>query len=261
MSMSHDQSDFITLKSFLSSCNDWQQREDTKPLLNLQTFCEDFARLAASKTTDEPVEPEKTLHLNDFQNFYEKFTPLYSSNIKRGAAINVWQQAGLKQDEVRNTVALAWWLDCNGTHNLKSIVLAQLLNTLDKSDNLPTVDQLGNYQVMVESLPLGDIEDRIDIEIQGDDFLIFIEVKINAREGPEQLKRYHDLLHKKADFYKLEKRALIYLTRYELSKTNIDCLCVSWRQLALALERLKLSEEVGHTNSLLWQFCRHIQSF
>lgn len=259
--MTCDPPDLVQLQSFFSLFDEWQERKEKKPLLELEAFCEAFTSLVSSNTKVEPVTPEKTLLFNDYQNFYENFAPLYLANIKQGAVINVWQQAGLKHDEVRNAAVLAWWLDCNGSHGLGSTLLAQLLRTLNKAKDLPLLNQLDNCQVVVESLPLGDIEDRIDIEIQGDDFLIFIEVKINAREGPEQLKRYSDLLHQKADFYKLKKRALIYLTRFEKSTTDIDCLCISWRQLALVLEKLEIPEDVGHTQKLLWQFCNHIQSF
>lgn len=249
------------LQGFFSAFNAWQERQEQKPLLELQAFCETFNRLALTQSTATPTEHIKMFPVRQYQNFYEDFAPLYKTNIQRGAMINVWQQAGLKQDEVRNTAALAWWLDCNGSHALGNELLTCLIEALTEQVNLPTLNECKNYRVIAEALPLGDIEDRIDIEIQGNDFLIFIEVKINAAEGPEQLQRYHDLLKKKADLYNLKKRALIYLTRYESPKTNVECLCLSWRQLALALERRKLPESVNHTQQLLRQFCQHIQSF
>lgn len=44
--------------------------------------------------------------------------------------------------------------------------------------------------MQVETNPTGDCTNRVDIEIDADNFLLFIEVKIDANEQPEQIARY-----------------------------------------------------------------------
>lgn len=238
--------------------------QQKQPLSKLQSFFDEFNRLQQADLSSEnrQAEPAKQFPVSQYHDFFQRFSPLYQAEKQRGSDINVWQQAGLKQDEVRNTAVLAWWLDCQGTHALGDHIFKSLLSALPFSLQLPDPAALGNYRVTAESLPLGEIENRIDIEIQGKDFLIFIEVKINAGEGDKQLERYHTLLHQKAKMYGLNKRALIYLTRHSSPAITVDdCLCLSWRELALALAAIRLPEPALFTQRLLHQFCQHIQSF
>ena len=49
-----------------------------------------------------------------------------------------------------------------------------------------------------ESNPDGYIRNRVDIEIESNDFYLIIEVKIDANESIEQLKKYGDLAKSRA---------------------------------------------------------------
>ncbi|MEY8194486.1 MAG: PD-(D/E)XK nuclease family protein [Cycloclasticus sp.] len=217
-------------------------------------------QVTMSLAVEEPT-PNFTLDL--YQSFFAKFEPLYLSERRRGAEINVWGESGLKQDEVRNTAVLSWWLDCNGSHGLGDLLLKALLGALPPVDTMPPVSTINNdYRTKAESLPMGERENRIDIELSGSDFLIFIEVKINAGEGYQQLSRYQGLIKKKAESYGMCHGGIIYLTRYDDAKKNEHgCMSLSWTQLARSFRAVKLPGEAGFSQMLLMQFCEHIENF
>ncbi len=198
-----------------------------------------------------------------YQSFFSKFEPLYLNERLRGSEINVWGQSGLKQDEVRNTAVLAWWLDCNGSHGLGDLLLKALLAGLPISDTMPPASTINNdYRTKAESLPMGERENRIDIELSGADFLIFIEVKINAGEGYQQLSRYQGLIKKKSESYGMCHGGIVYLTRYGDDKKNEQgCISLSWAQLAHSFRSVKLPVEAFFSQMLLKQFCEHIENF
>ena len=252
------------LSEFFSAFQELEKLPQKQPLLRLQAFFEEFKRLELRIHSQKDLQPQPVNQLpaSQYHDFYQSFARLHQVEKQRGVEINVWQQAGLKRDEVRNTAVLAWWLDCYGSHALGNQLLKTMLSTLPISEKLPTLDEIEDYWVRVESLPLGETENRIDIEIKGKNFLIFIEVKINAREGDKQLERYYNLLHEKADLYGLEKRVLIYLTRNSAPRITIDdCICLSWNNLTLAIGKIKLPAQALFSQRLLHQFCQHIQSF
>jgi len=198
-----------------------------------------------------------------YLSFFSKFETLYLSERRRGAEINVWSESGLKQDEVRNTAVLAWWLDCNGSHGLGDLLLKALLAGLPISDTMPPASTINNdYRTKAESLPMGERENRIDIELSGADFLIFIEVKINAGEGYQQLSRYQGLIKKKSESYGMCHGGIVYLTRCGDDKKNEQgCISLSWAQLAHSFRSVKLPVEAFFSQMLLKQFCEHIENF
>lgn len=63
-----------------------------------------------------------------------------------------------------------------------------------------------------ECCPLGQVENRIDIVLEGSDFVLFLEVKIDAPEGHLQLERYARAAKAKATATGKKYAALLYLT-------------------------------------------------
>lgn len=109
---------------------------------------------------------------------------------------NPWEISGLKDDEIRNTKVLQWILDPKGSHGFGHLFLYTLIMYLnnDCKINFPeTVTE--NYQVRTE---VAYDNSRIDLEISDADFYLIIEVKINAAEGKDQLKRYVKVAKEKA---------------------------------------------------------------
>ncbi|MEX0958325.1 MAG: PD-(D/E)XK nuclease family protein [Burkholderiales bacterium] len=117
-----------------------------------------------------------------------------------GSAMNVWRTAQLNRDELRYSAVLAWLLDCREDHGQGHDILVRLLDRLETKKHrtslttrsFPTSGdvQQGRYWTMVENLPMGERDSRVDIQIENDAFLFFIEVKIDAAETNYQLDRY-----------------------------------------------------------------------
>ena len=80
---------------------------------------------------------------------------------------------------------------------------------------------------------LGD--NRVDIEISGEDFYLCIEVKIDAVEGNEQLRRYLDVARERAGNRPFR---IVYLSRNELRKLSTDSekvVSTTWATFAAAI--------------------------
>ena len=118
-----------------------------------------------------------------------------------------------------------------------------------------------NYWTRTEQLPLGDLESRVDIEIESSAFLIFIEVKVRAPETGDQLQRYVDLAPKKAAG---RPWSIIYLTTNGRKPDSValhgKVIPLSWRQIANILDA-HTTGNTGDTFSgrIFRQFADHVR--
>jgi hypothetical protein len=110
-----------------------------------------------------------------------------------GLIINPWSVAGLKRVEVRHAATLAaLWRPALGGSAAMTFLDAFLRRLVPIKNPLPSRSQLQRgYVVRTEHCPLGEASERVDLTIEGADFLLAIEVKIDAPEGKKQLQRYH----------------------------------------------------------------------
>ena len=178
---------------------------------------------------------------------------------QQGLAVNVWQTAGLKNDEVRHSKVLKWFLDCRGDHGQGNTILLQLLK------HLPVLQQYQpkGYFTTEECCPLGNQESRVDIEIDAEEFLLFIEIKINATEGKDQLQRYIDIAEAKA---KDRDWLIVYLTRNgklpERYNAHKNLKGMSWMGISKILSEYTKNSEVNNRSAwLVKQFADHIKNF
>mgnify|MGYP002721729674 CR=1 FL=1 len=174
--------------------------------------------------------------------------------------LNVWSVAGLKRDELRNAAVLAWFLDPHGSHGFGAAVLEAFLKEVARiTPNWPDLGlDLLRVSVQTEEWPLGSETDRVDIAIDGPDFTIFIEVKIDAPEGPEQLRRYSDLARRKAQAFGRRHGCVIYLGPYPPRLPPPEVAVITWRNVAAVLSALP-RDNAG--SSLAHQFARHVRAF
>jgi len=223
--------------------------------------------LSLSETIQNPL-----LHVNDYCIYSSQVGRLFQRDYDNGSEINVWAISGLKHDEVRNTAVLAWWLDKTESHGLGSKLLRQIIEDHINTDVRKTIEacEKKKYQIRCESLPLGELENRIDIEIVADDFLMFWEVKINAPEGKggQQLAEYRKLLTRKSDTIATNRQSyLIYLTKQKVAPkpSERDTFLLTWnevRESFLAVYYQLMSEELDNfTIKLLYQYCQFIERF
>lgn len=211
---------------------------------------------------------------------------------EQGLHVNVWQTAGLGKDEVKNSQVLKWFLDCRGDHGQGNKILKLFLELLSEDFHPPKEiygeennRYLKNYSTIAEShhcaafnvsndcLITQAVEEnqsktknsRVDIEINAAEFLLFIEVKINAIESDGQLQRYYDIAQARA---KDKKWAIVYLTRdgrLPNQYSNSKYIGISWTQVAEKLYQYANGSSRNNVNNrsawLVKQFADHIKTF
>lgn len=98
---------------------------------------------------------------------------------------------------------------------------------------------------------------------RGGKFLLVMEVKIDAVEGPGQLCRYDDLLRKKARA--LGKRAaLVYLSPRPSKNLPTETIHATWADIVFAARqvgRMNISADRLVVGTLLLQFATHATAF
>lgn len=181
-----------------------------------------------------------------------------------GAFLNVWTVAGLKDNEVRNTAVLAWLLDPYGSHGLADAFPLRLLAKIRPCPEwLDGLQALGSIKVTLEERPLASTENRIDITIEGPDFVLYLESKIRAVEGERQLDRYQEDLLRTALARNKAHPLIVLLTRKGRATTSsVAAAVLSWRDVQTSADQVARSLAVtDHRRMLLEQFSRHIDSF
>jgi len=161
-----------------------------------------------------------------------------------GLLADPWGAASLRRNEVRNAAVLSWFLDPRGDHGCGDALLLYVLERVRYviGDQIPAKPST-SCKVAVEECPDGENANRVDILIDDDQFVLIFEVKIDATEQDEQLKRYCGIAAARAG----SKRhwAVIFLTTdgrapktagVHISKVIL----LSWKDIAAALGRVAL---------------------
>lgn len=190
-----------------------------------------WARDAVTKTN---IDTEK------LDKFFNQLSEPLKAVQHRSLSFDPWEVAGLGRKEVRNTSVLAWLLDPEGTHGFGRLPLNAFLRAIRRQRTDIPEDYHRYCRVQVEINPTGDNTNRVDIEIDADNFYLLIEVKIDACEQKEQIARYcYEASIRAAS----RPWAVVFLTprgrkplTCGLAFTAEDIPCLSWRQLANALE-------------------------
>lgn len=207
---------------------------------SLALFFDSFREFRKANAFRKPIARTTCINYEKLASLLNELrSPLIES--RKGAFhCKPWELAGLNRDEVRNSAVLAWLLNPRGSHGLGDIALTPVLKQLHKqlTDKFPVVVD-GYCSVRTEYNPDGDISNRVDIEIDSKNFYLIIEVKINAWEGKDQIKRYADIATKQAG---QRPWAIVFLTpsgraaetAENYSKTNV--LPLSWRELAKSIQ-------------------------
>lgn len=207
-------------------------------------------------------------------SFAGAFAPLREQALSNGAYLNVWKVARLRRNEQSIVSVLAWLLDAQASHGLGSAVSQAILQRIrDKacaesatgavSSLLATLRTDAACRADCEVCPFDEQEDRIDLHLQARDFELFIEAKVDARQGQDQLSRYHTKIR---DLVRLRgKRAwgIIYLTCHGQIPEDVrnlpNILPLSWREVAAAI-RHGVQGQVNISAVLVCQYADYIQS-
>lgn len=181
-----------------------------------------------------------------------------------GTGVDVWSIIGLGRNEVQTARVLRWLLDPRGSHGAKDTYLASLWTSIggEKILGFAVGDVLRVYR---ESYPLADAGSRIDIEVVGLKFLLFIEVKIGAQEGELQLERYQRLAQAKADNIQIAGQldrvdwAVLYLTPGRPSPPGRNFLHLTWQTVAEAIWRAaRQMDGNSYSTRLAVSFADHV---
>lgn len=260
----NDEFDLEQAARFFPACQGMyssQPLEKEDPMVEWRNFFSLWDLLPPAEVASTKKLP---LDCESFKTFEREFTDAYEAYRSSGAMSNVWRTAGLGHDELRNSQVLSWILDKFGDHGQGSAILEDIVKLLGRQSQIQvTADNIHNnsYWTRTESLPLGDIESRVDIEIESSAFLIFIEVKVQAPETGDQLKRYVDLAPNKAAG---RPWAVIYLTTEGRLPDNDDLhgviIPLSWKQIAKILDD-HTSGDLGKSFSyhIFRQFADHVR--
>jgi hypothetical protein len=178
-----------------------------------------------------------------------------------GDFLQIWSVAGLKRNELQNAAVLAWLIDPKGSHGYGSKILSGfLLAAAEQAPSWPLHGaDLSRVTVHTEERPLGSDRDRVDIAIDGPDFVLFVEVKIDAPPGPLQLQRYTEAANDKARAWRKTYAQVIYLSpRRPPPDLPPGIVVLTWRRVARALSGVPAQ---GVNGSLVHQYARYIRSF
>jgi hypothetical protein len=250
------------LQRFLSAVDEIGTRK--KPKHTISSGLSAYLRSAQSLLLAKPEAPTREeAYLPEASKISELCSLLSDALViarDRGDFLNVWEIAGIRRNELRNASVLAWLLNPRGSHGRGDAILVTLLQqaaatTLD----WPLVfGELHKAQVRTEERPIGSDRDRVDIAIDSRDFILFIEVKIGAVEGAQQLARYVEAANAKALALNKDYSLVIYLapTRPVLAPPSVAWL--TWHHVAKAILGNLPPAMPGR---ILRQFANHISSF
>lgn len=193
-------------------------------------------------TSNEPTTTEKiNIDVGQLMTFFSRLSTPLQAVQHRVLSFDPWNIAGLKRNEVRNSAVLAWLLNPKGSHGFGTVPLYALLASIRTSENKAFPAAFTRFcRVRVESNPNGDSKNRVDIEIDADNFFVLIEVKIDAFEQKEQIERYCLEAEKRAT--KKRHWGVVFLTPQgrQPKSNNVDnphvISCLSWCDLAIRFE-------------------------
>lgn len=228
-----------------------------------KSFFSEFCSLWRRQSAEPTVHAAPSAYID----FFEMFAARYAPYRAQGRAVNFVQLAGIGNDELRNSALLAWLLDCSGSHGQETAFLRRFLDCV-RGPGCPEGFPIGansssGYRTTVESSydeeeQNGKQRSRVDVELDGSAFLLFIEIKIQAGEGEKQLARYLRIGRTRAG-----KRpwGLAFVTpagREPVEKELCGKVaCVSWRALGRSFLRHAETMPETHGSIIIRQICEH----
>jgi hypothetical protein len=211
---------------------------------------------------DGPQEPPTDLATAKLGALLATLRPPLANARSSGGFTNIWAIARLRRDELRNAAVLASLWNPGVCGRIAVDFLSAFLNRLPIRASLPTIAELSSgYIVRPEYCPLGINESRVDISLEGRDFVVLIEVKIDAAEGWEQLKRYDELLRTKARLLGKRPSLILLGPRAPLSGAAIHA---TWEDVSAAARiasRGRIPSQETFAEALLRQFAIHVRAF
>lgn len=177
-----------------------------------------------------------------------------------GGLFNPWIVAGLKTDERRNAAVLAALLSPLQTGDAGYRFVDALFRRIETpTQRLPGMAALTRgYRLRIEDCPLGQASERIDLTIDGDGFLVGIEVKINAGEGHDQFARYRRTIARRAADDRVAGHVILLARRRMTVKGMI---AAAWSDVAVAARTAAAHDPDTAIARALNDFAAHVGMF
>ena len=181
---------------------------------------------------------QRQARLDRMGAFLHRFAEQHRQSWSVERRFNVFQLLRVEQDEVRHSRFLAWLLDADSGHGQGSAFLMALARTCELDISPEAMDY---YRVRTE---WSGTESIIDVlAVRKGHFLIFLENKILAAEGPDQIDReYRDMRRLGAALRVPKERQLaLFLTPTGRAPTSGDASrwkAISYGDLAAGFRQL-----------------------
>ncbi len=223
-----------------------------------------FGAIAAFRRDNLPARRalERTLDTLHFSSFLADLRTGLAASRHDGRLMNVWAVAGLKRKEVPTASVLGWLLDCNGSHGFGAAILDALMDLLIAK--YPTRDlqqvRLGrHYRLAVEHSSLGETSNRVDLAVDAENAVIFIEVKIDAPQRKNQLNDYLGIARARASAQGKPIACLLYLSKFLPDGAPEEVLHLRWSDIADAISQaVPVSAQATVAGAIVRQFAAHI---
>lgn len=224
---------------------------DTLTPTDFSRFFEEFARLRR-----EPDHDAVKIKFPALDKFFAEFSALDNSSLS-AKPLNIFEICKLGRDERRNCSVLAWLLDENGSHGLGHAFLRGFLTKAGLSKIVANL--AGGYAVRTEYCPNADNINRVDIVLDGRDFLLYLEVKIDSREHGSQTSRYFERLAANAGG---RETALVFLSTGETPE-NSGAEFITWREVAAILSEIASADSgvSAEARAILNQYAEFVRKF
>ncbi len=205
--------------------------------------------------------------IDRFDSLVTLLRPLLQNAARQPDLAGLWSAARVRRRELRNCSVLAWLIKPRAEHGnglacLSALVTAAATKLCAWSPDDLALDQA---RISVEQRPLSSDRDRVDIAIDGPGYAFFVEVKVDADEGWQQLPRYIETLKSKVEIRGPEAAAshrliVIYISPRPPRAVSPGLVHLSWVDVSKAL--IAASDEAEPQVAwLIRSFALHVRAF
>jgi hypothetical protein len=252
----------VRLERFFSTL---QGTFDEEPRLRLDNFLKAWRGLPKPVRRSDP----RTIDVARLEQTLSGIGEPLAAARADGNRLNPWVLAGLKRSEVRNAAVLAslWRSELSGM--AASRFLNAFLRQVERRSGIPLPSEAqlkSGYRVRTEHCLAGERSERIDLTVEGRDFIIGFEIKIDAAEGEAQLQRYADALAERSNVRR-SSAFLIFLAPFPhrglvANSELVPIADANWHDLKCAADEISAAGGYYHfANDLVGSFAEHATTF
>jgi PD-(D/E)XK nuclease superfamily protein len=126
-------------------------------------------------------------------------------------APNIFTILKSERIEIRHSNFIGWLLDPKGSHNLNKVFLRRLLQEVFQSEKVDWADAISVDTFELDAVEIRREWKNIDLTIVAEEFVVAVEIKVDADESKEQLRKYKDIVENAFHDSK-QKKAFVFLT-------------------------------------------------